>query len=583
MLTLHAVTGCTFVKKCPMPRKSPLRAVILLVEVPTKVLLGLCTSLYFMTMSNRWSVDNNYSRDMGRSRAYSGDDYSKHHRRRRRESSSRDNSLSPLQKRRRSPLQKTEYPNQESLKEGISSSVPNDGTVFVWKKKVEQERKQGRVVTAETEAARVRMLREELVEAQRQRARRDAERAEWEKEMRKESRRREQERNADERQAEVSFAGRQYFARQAIRLRENRPNRIDEFSRVVRLDVPGVDNTSPDTADDVINLIHGIPASELKDILDTMDDELDFIPDFPTNNDSDAFNRSTRLHFWQAVRAVIADCARMHLDGGVHASVQAEVDTMLRGKSPEKLSEMELEIVARLQPDIEDDPDFGEADFWTAALSQIKSLLAVHRLKDIVLQLRAERAIRASRQHKTDVENNVSKSRDRHMRFKENEMVLEEAAKGMGENEEAFTEEVEVKPSRRSHDAIESSYARNDKFRPRKPLYFNRVHTGYNWTKYNRTHYDHDNPPPKTVQGYKFNIFYPDLIDTSKTPSYHISKTDNPDVCIITFKAGPPYLDIAFKIVDRPWERSHKRGYRCSFDRGVLQLWFYFQRYRYRR
>ena len=30
---------------------------------------------------------------------------------------------------------------------------------------------------------------------------------------------------------------------------------------------------------------------------------------------------------------------------------------------------------------------------------------------------------------------------------------------------------------------------------------------------YNRTHYDHDNPPPKTVQGYKFNIFYPDLID----------------------------------------------------------------------
>merc|ERR1712039_452075 len=23
-------------------------------------------------------------------------------------------------------------------------------------------------------------------------------------------------------------------------------------------------------------------------------------------------------------------------------------------------------------------------------------------------------------------------------------------------------------------------------------------------------HYDHDNPPPKIVQGYKFNIFYPD-------------------------------------------------------------------------
>ena len=28
-----------------------------------------------------------------------------------------------------------------------------------------------------------------------------------------------------------------------------------------------------------------------------------------------------------------------------------------------------------------------------------------------------------------------------------------------------------------------------------------------------------DNPPPKIVQGYKFNIFYPDLID-KKTWNY---------------------------------------------------------------
>ncbi len=50
---------------------------------------------------------------------------------------------------------------------------------------------------------------------------------------------------------------------------------------------------------------------------------------------------------------------------------------------------------------------------------------------------------------------------------------------------------------------------------PPKPRYFNRVKTGYDWNKYNQTHYDHDNPPPKTVQGYKFTIFYPDLIDRS--------------------------------------------------------------------
>lgn len=47
-----------------------------------------------------------------------------------------------------------------------------------------------------------------------------------------------------------------------------------------------------------------------------------------------------------------------------------------------------------------------------------------------------------------------------------------------------------------------------------------RVHTGFEWNKYNQTHYDMDNPPPKIVQGYKFNIFYPDLIDKNATPEY---------------------------------------------------------------
>lgn len=41
---------------------------------------------------------------------------------------------------------------------------------------------------------------------------------------------------------------------------------------------------------------------------------------------------------------------------------------------------------------------------------------------------------------------------------------------------------------------------------------------GFEWNKYNLTHYDKDNPPPKVIQGYKFNIFYPDLIDTKRIP-----------------------------------------------------------------
>ena len=40
----------------------------------------------------------------------------------------------------------------------------------------------------------------------------------------------------------------------------------------------------------------------------------------------------------------------------------------------------------------------------------------------------------------------------------------------------------------------------HEKYLPRRPKYFNRVHTGHEWNKYNQTHYDADNPPPKTVQ-----------------------------------------------------------------------------------
>ena len=35
-----------------------------------------------------------------------------------------------------------------------------------------------------------------------------------------------------------------------------------------------------------------------------------------------------------------------------------------------------------------------------------------------------------------------------------------------------------------------TTYTWEDKYRPRKPRYLNRVHTGYEWNKYNQTHYE---------------------------------------------------------------------------------------------
>lgn len=164
-----------------------------------------------------------------------------------------------------------------------------------------------------------------------------------------------------------------------------------------------------------------------------------------------------------------------------------------------------------------------------------------------------------------------------------------EVARGVQENEEIFAGEEEVNSFSKPQWA--------GKYRPRKPRYFNRVQMGYEWNKYNQTHYDHDNPPPKVVQGYKFNIFYPDLIEKTKAPTYRIERENGrkrgqsfapageEDTCLIRFVSGPPYEDLAFRIVDKEWDYSAKRerGFRSSFDKGILQLHFQFKKVYYRK
>lgn len=164
-----------------------------------------------------------------------------------------------------------------------------------------------------------------------------------------------------------------------------------------------------------------------------------------------------------------------------------------------------------------------------------------------------------------------------------NLMYDREAAKGVEEDEEVFAGEAEV--------VVESNPLWSGKYRPRKPKHFNRVQMGYEWNKYNQTHYDHDNPPPKVVQGYKFNVFYPELIDKNKAPTYRIDRENGrkkgqslapageEDTCLIRFISGPPYEDIAFRIVDREWDHSAKRerGFKSSFDKVFstccISLW----------
>ena len=147
-----------------------------------------------------------------------------------------------------------------------------------------------------------------------------------------------------------------------------------------------------------------------------------------------------------------------------------------------------------------------------------------------------------------------------------------ELERGLGDNEEIFATEEDVSTSAQPEWA--------NKYRPRKPKSLNRVQMGYEWNKYNQTHYDNDNPPPKVVQGYKFNIFYPDLVEKVKAPTYRIERDGGrrkgeywaeggaDDYCTIRFVAGAPYADLAFRIVDRQWDYSARRdhGFKSAFE-----------------
>jgi hypothetical protein len=173
----------------------------------------------------------------------------------------------------------------------------------------------------------------------------------------------------------------------------------------------------------------------------------------------------------------------------------------------------------------------------------------------------------------------ITSAQDTSKEMEIDERLRSVAARSMGQEEgdATFGGEVDIKSQ---------VYWWHEKYKPRKPKYFNRIHTGFDWTKYNKAHYEIDNPPPKMVQGYKFNIFYPDLIDPNAAPKYTLEKdpeSSDGSTCIIRFSGGPPYEDIAFRIVNKQWNTDPKRGFKCIFDRGILQVYFSFKRTFYKR
>jgi len=414
---------------------------------------------------------------------------------------------------------------------------------------------------------------------------------------------------------EDKFVLKQAKKKADIRVREHRAKPIDYLAFNLRFIDTDRDVFDDDDADVEID----IPAPEqiLEGLQEAQLRELD--EDIRSYHTLESNTRNRE--YWTALLALSAH--RRHKikpqgpEGRALASVASDVDKILSPKTLEQLEALEKQIKAKLGSN-----EPIDTDYWEELLKSLLVYKAKAKLQKICQAIKTARVEllkqRNPEKAKTLEESSGLSTAVHHAtpgpsklatrptpssssaaqtssapppgtaRFAttENEdfsqatkaLYDREVARGVGEGEEIFTTE-EALPV-----ATKPLWA--DKYRPRKPRYFNRVQMGYEWNKYNQTHYDHDNPPPKVVQGYRFNIFYPDLIDKTKAPTFKIIRehgrrrgesfapAGKEDTCLIRFIAGPPYEDIAFRIVDREWDYSAKkeRGFKSSFDKVCLKL-----------
>lgn len=304
-------------------------------------------------------------------------------------------------------------------------------------------------------------------------------------------------------------------------------------------------------------------------------------------------DKNSVLKYWDSLH-LVTRVEIIELKGGHSESeseLKKEIQKMFVGQSKPALEKMKDEVEAKVKKCIVagggpvfDDKDGSLIDmsYWQTVLDELLVELSKMELSDIhskmlVCQLEQLEKKKESLSNVQPNDDDVAESRAAEDEEKAMALVVPDNVEtdfGNLEEELGLTNEI---------DLGESSFMWQEKYRPRKPRYFNRVKTGYDWNKYNQNHYDHDTPPPKTVQGYKFNIFYPDLIDRTQTPRYFLESTKSQEYCIIRFNAGPPYEDVAFKIINREWNKSRKRGFKCTFERGVLSLYFNFKTHWYRK
>lgn len=471
---------------------------------------------------------------------------------------------------------------------------PNLHEAFSWKKKEAQ-------ATGASRQGKQDEIFEEIEKVRQRRQDREQHFEELERLRAEESRMKELENYDDWARKEEEFHLQQQRQRSAIRLVEGREKPVDVLAKnllMFGLSDEEKKNRAAVKYQEKYNAMNELDTLEaeleephivLKDLkLEELEELLSDVDDFRTleREASSALEarNSAVLKYWDNVYLVTQDEITFVKAGGADgARVQtiADIKKLFEEQVLDHLYKMKVDVEQKLRASaaLMTSGGVGDLDYWRTVLDQLIVHIAKMELTEIHSKMLVRQLERLEKKKEelqaAEKEGRISAKEDEDARKKaESRPKNVEAGFGDLEEELGLMDEIGLG---------NAGYEVEERFRHRKPRYFNRVKTGYDWNKYNQTHYDHDNPPPKTVQGYKFNIFYPDLLDKSKTPQYTLHQADTDEFCIIRFHAGPPYEDIAFKIINHEWNKSRKRGFRCTFERGVLSLYFNFKTHWYRR
>ena len=436
---------------------------------------------------------------------------------------------------------------------------------------------------------------------------------------------RERENLGDWEEKERIFHLSQAYQKVYIRVKENRARNLHLIS-LTTLRLPLLIDKEAFKDEQVIllsdseisSVINRIEYDQINDALDELEDL--FIP----------YEKDPKiLEFWEVFKAVASQRKRNIRENRNIAIVKEEVNAIFSDKSAKKLLELREGIEKKLKgPNV-------DTDYWTDLLTELDQVILKRKLDELNQDLKNRLKNDAKSRGFNVLEFSFSEFKSGQLKFvlnevlkveqvqKEPETVIEledksnntikssatattaalvnwdncpsalvlleqEQTRHVGKDELPFNTEAEDLLLHQQS-TFPIWYSKYSNIKPRKPRFFNRVRMNYVWNKYNQTHYDTSNPPPKVVQGFRFNIFYPELSQISSNstllPTYRreIDPTDPENNEIVRFSAGPPYSDVIFRIPKEEWDMSSQHGFKCIFERGALRLHFWFRSQRYRR